>query len=221
MCFYDRTGEALGRVFLTLSKEVLAFDPMFYYDIIMPWPYTLTLCRTCASVRTAFWWVVPILLPSIVAVSYYVTNPKVTAKASTRQAASAGVALFILLVQTVTWLELGPFFFPKTAWAWGSSLKKSAEITCSHLTYILHQHTLHLHIVHLHIFRLHIWCLHILHLRTFRLHILHLHILHLRIIHLQTLCFHVFYLHILHLSIWRLHILHLHTFRLHIWHLHI
>ena len=67
------------------------------------------------NVRTAFWWVVPIIVPTIVAGSYYVTNPKVTAKFSPRQAASAGFALVILLVQTVAWLELGPVFFPESA----------------------------------------------------------------------------------------------------------
>jgi len=76
-------------------------------------------CVGCDALTTAFWWVVPILLPSIVAVSYYVTNPKVTAKASTRQAASAGVALFILLVQTVS-------IMASTTIPWPDNFKTSA-----------------------------------------------------------------------------------------------
>eukprot|EP00435_Cladocopium_sp_Y103_P006713 s622_g2.t1 len=59
-------------------------------------------CVGCDGLTTAFWWVIPFVVPAIVAASYYVTNPRVTPKASVRQAASAGFALVILLVQTVS-----------------------------------------------------------------------------------------------------------------------
>lgn len=77
------------------------------------------ICVGCDGLTTAFWWVVPILLPSAVAVSYYVTNPKVTAKASTRQAASAGSALVVLLLQTVS-------IMASTTIAWPDNFKTSA-----------------------------------------------------------------------------------------------
>lgn len=77
-------------------------------------------CVTCDTTTTAIWWVlVTVVLPSALVASYYLMNPRMTAKASTVQAGGAAFALLLLLVQTVS-------IMASTTIAWPQNFRNSA-----------------------------------------------------------------------------------------------